>query len=115
MRRETPGNAPRMRRAFAGDTPEKQPKPISFNFQLELDSNSTRMCIEPHVTKSVLFPIVTWQPNKQNIHPVRSTPGMSQNYSGDAPGDSGNAPGMRRAVAGDTPEKQPKPISFNFQ
>ena len=37
---------------------------------------------------------------------------MTQNYSGDAPGDSGNAPGMRQAFAGDTPEKQPEPISL---
>ena len=73
------------------------------------------MCIEAHVAKSVLFPIEIWQPNKQNIHSVRSIPGISQNYSGDAPGDSENAPRMRRAFAGDMPEKQPKPISFNFQ
>ena len=66
------GNAPGMRRAFAGDTPEKQPEPISFSFQLEFNSNSTKMFIEPHVAKSVLFPIETWQPNKQNIHSVEA-------------------------------------------
>ena len=60
------------------------------------------MCIEPHMAKSVLFPI---ESNPQNIDSVQSTPGMSQNYSGDAPGDSGNAQGMRQAFAGDTPEK----------